>query len=359
MTASPPAPADPFPGFEKLSELVYLYRPPPGPPAPFEADNTTTSHNRPRPPKLVLLAGWMGARAAHLAKYTAAYQALFPGTPVLLVRCFVHHFTPGLRRRGARALTGEIAPAVAVIRSLVDDGGGGGSNSHDDNNKSEDEEEEGGGKQTEKQKQKQPEILVHVFSNGGATILRHLYTLYSSNNSNNNITTTTTRSTAGGLPPRVTIFDSAPGRFHYARSVHAFTVGLPHARTPLLKYLLVHLAVRLLCAAYWVAQCVLGRLLSLSLDRTYAVHNDPPAAAHEEVRRTYIYSREDRMIDFRDVEAHAAEARRKGVVGGGGGGEEEGVRLERFQGTEHVAHVRGDAVRYWRVVKETWEGGRS
>lgn len=31
-------------------------------------------------------------------------------------------------------------------------------------------------------------------------------------------------------------------------------------------------------------------------------------------------------------------------------------RLERFEGGRHVAHVRVDGERYWRVVGESWEG---
>ena len=63
-----------------------------------------------------------------------------------------------------------------------------------------------------------------------------------------------------------------------------------------------------------------------------------------------MYGTGDEAVDWRDVEKHAAEAR---MILGDEGGK---VRLERFEGGRHVAHVRVDAERYWRVVKEAWEG---
>lgn len=62
--------------------------------------------------------------------------------------------------------------------------------------------------------------------------------------------------------------------------------------------------------------------------------------------RTYIYSPEDEMVEYRHVERHAEEAREKraGVK----------VRTERFEGSRHVAHMRLDPERYWRVVGDTW-----
>lgn len=264
----------------------------------------------------------MDAREAHLAKYTTKYQALFPATPILLVRSFAYHFTPGRRAKG---FAGDIAPAVPAIQSIV---------SSCDN----DDAKEG--------VVVMPKILIHVFSNGGSTILRHLYTLY--NKEATGGTGTTAHGAGSSLPSRVTIFDSAPGRFQYSRSVYAFSMGFPYAKTPLFKYLFLKMVVHLLCASYWVMQLVAGR--NGLLDCTFAGHNDPGVNKGDEVRRTYIYSREDRMVDFRDIEEHAAGARKK-VAGE--------VRVEMFDGTAHVAHVRGDEDRYWRVVKESWDGGRS
>lgn len=75
--------------------------------------------------------------------------------------------------------------------------------------------------------------------------------------------------------------------------------------------------------------------------RYYKLHN----SARGEVRRTYIYSESDRIISYSDIEAHARDAKEKGYR----------VKLERFEGTQHVAHVRGDEKRYWDVVTDIWQ----
>jgi hypothetical protein len=88
----------------------------------------------------------------------------------------------------------------------------------------------------------------------------------------------------------------------------------------------------------------LGMLPDLLGDR-YCSHNYHEENTAER-RRTYIYSAEDTLTDWRDVEAHAKEAERKGFE----------VGLERYKGSKHVAHAREDERRYWGIFKRTVEG---
>jgi len=80
--------------------------------------------------------------------------------------------------------------------------------------------------------------------------------------------------------------------------------------------------------------------------------------------RTYIYSKQDAMIDWRHVEKHAADAATGGdnnsnnKKSDGSSRVKIPCRLEMFHGSGHVAHMRHDPERYWRVVTETWEQGR-
>ena len=73
------------------------------------------------------------------------------------------------------------------------------------------------------------------------------------------------------------------------------------------------------------------------------VHNDRALA--RQTNRSYIYSREDVMVDWRHVEEHAREATARGIPS----------RMERYEGSAHVAHMRSDPDRYWKIVTETWE----
>ena len=96
----------------------------------------------------------------------------------------------------------------------------------------------------------------------------------------------------------------------------------------------------LLCL-YWLAYIPLD--IPDPIERVRRDLND--ASLMSEVRRCYIYSDEDPMVDFHDVELHASEAARRGFT----------VQSEKFHGSGHCAHVRvGSGARYWDVVRNTW-----
>lgn len=242
----------------------------------------------------------MDAQEPHLAKYTAKYQALYPDSYILLIRSFVYHFV-------VSKFPGEIAPSVPVIRSILAEGDGAGSSDH-------------------------PEMLVHVFSNGGSTALKYLYDLFPKQAAKQGESST--------LPTHVTIFDSAPGRFQWSRSVTAFSMSA--ARSNFVVRMFVTAMAHLMSALYWVLTVPWGR--GGFLERTWLAHN-VKTKNQTETRRTYIYSKEDKLVNYRDIEEHAAQAREQGYQ----------VTLEEFKGTAHVAHARGDEARYWSIVRDTWE----
>lgn len=280
-----------------LSPNILLYKPTDTPLyspslSPSTAGSSATDRPPP-PPRLVFFCGWMDAREVHLAKYVAGHQALWPSAQILLVKCpMAHMLVPS---RAIRDLETMVVPALRAAFDSTGDGP--------------DVDADG-----------RPELLVHVFSNGGSAILSHLYRAY-----------------GGPLPRHVTVFDSAPGEFTYRGSWAAFTAGLsPLWRLALAP--LVHAAI----ACLWALRAVFGRD---PLGRAAAAHNNP-RRNRGEARRAYVYSREDRLVGWEAVERHADGADERGFV----------VRRERFEGSEHVAHARRDWERYWRVVWEVWDG---
>ena len=76
-----------------------------------------------------------------------------------------------------------------------------------------------------------------------------------------------------------------------------------------------------------------------------ALNCTDPEYLRKEAPRCYIYSKSDTMILDRDVEEHADEAEAKGMH----------IVKERFVGTPHVGHMRGDGARYWGIVGKTWD----
>ncbi|KLU92008.1 hypothetical protein MAPG_10955 [Magnaporthiopsis poae ATCC 64411] len=274
----------------KISPIAYLYRPEP------KAGAKTPALWTPPAPKLIVVCTWLGAQEKHIAKYILRYQAVYPTSQILLIRCeFAHLLNPDIAVR-------EIQPAVSALREAVGENTAAASSF------------------------KKPEMLVHVFSNGGSSMLCHLYDACK----------------PASLPRHVKIFDSAPGQWSYRSCLMAISVGVSGKW----KFLLTpffHIVV----IGYYVKHFVFtwNRACGDPLARCAAAHNDPAVNATE-VKRAYIYGDEDQLVASGAVEEHGADAKRKGFE----------VRMEKFVGGGHVAHARTDVDRYWRIVDDTWRG---
>lgn len=63
------------------------------------------------------------------------------------------------------------------------------------------------------------------------------------------------------------------------------------------------------------------------------------------VPRLYLYSKADRIVNWRDVGEHAQIARRAGCV----------VYMVLFRNSMHVAHIKEDETKYWSAVRQIVE----
>ncbi|KAM5348583.1 hypothetical protein ACJ41O_008407 [Fusarium nematophilum] len=167
----------------------------------------------------------------------------------------------------------------------------------------------------------EPSFLLHVFSNGGVSSAVTLWNLWEGDG----------RSV---VPRHAVIMDSCPGFFHWKRNHHVLARPLPPWASPLVWVLL---------AVAWAVYIPWGRI---EPQEANASALNTAGRIARETKRAYLYGDADRSVGWEDVEMHGRQARDRGGV----------VRLERFEGGEHVSHVRVDGERYWRVVKETWEG---
>ncbi|KAK4174622.1 hypothetical protein QBC36DRAFT_242969 [Triangularia setosa] len=291
-TVTPPAKASPLAFMTKISPSAYVYTPP----SSSGDDNNVTNNDD---PKLIILATWMGARDLHIAKYLLPYLSLYPSSSIILLRSEPRHFF------SKSAAPRDVAPAVPFIKSLFlpsPSSPSSGSN--------------------------RPEVLIHLWSNGGSLLLHHLRLAL----------------TPQFLPKYVIIYDSCPGQYRYMSAFRAFSAGLTGV-----WYWIVAPVLHLFCAWGWFWHVLIGRNKTGPLAHLNRGHNDWEKLGGKEVRRGYIYSEGDELVGWRDVEGHAAEAKRAGF---------KEVRMEKFGGTGHVAHGRGEENqrRYWGVVRGLWEG---
>ncbi|KAK0718995.1 hypothetical protein B0T21DRAFT_374563 [Apiosordaria backusii] len=286
---TPPTKASPLAFMTKISPSAYVYTPPSD-----NSNNTNTNGD----PKFIILATWMGARDLHIAKYLLPYLSLYPSSSILLLRSEPRHFF------SKTAGPSDVAPSVPFIKSLFTPSSQTGT--------SED----------------KPQVLIHLWSNGGSLLLHHLRLAL----------------TPQLLPKYIIIYDSCPGQYRYLSAFRAFSAGLSGV-----LYYLVAPALHLFCAWGWFWHVLIGKNQTGPLAYLNRGHNDVEKLGEREVRRGYIYSEGDELVHWSDVEAHAGEAKKVGF---------KEVRLEKFEGTGHVAHGRGEEnqKRYWEVVRGLWEG---
>ena len=253
---------------------------------PYVSVYRPSSTPSPKDPNLIIIASWTNAQDVHIAKYIAKYRSLYPDSQILLVKSVTKLLT------NKKLIDAAVSPAVPVIRAADKDVG----------------------------------LLVHMFSNGGSSSIATLYDVYATTAANGQDTL---------LPVHVTLMDSVPGHVTVSGIVAFLRAGMSKMQRLIFTPLLYVLAV------YSVLCIELGIYKDFMKGHRTA-HNDK--SRNQEVRRAYIYSETDELVQHKHLEAHASEAESKGYV----------VEKYKFDGTAHVAHVRGGEDRYWRIVTDTW-----
>ncbi|KAI0181214.1 hypothetical protein GGR52DRAFT_577791 [Hypoxylon sp. FL1284] len=284
-SAATPAKSRPLSFMERLDPLVSFYQ-------PSESEPSSSG------PRLIIIAGWTNARDVHVAKYIVKYQALYPASQILLLKSTMKHIIrPSL-------IGPSMKHAASVVRATFPSSA------------------------SQTPTSSSPQLLIHMFSNGGSSSIANLYEQYAALAGPSN---------DKRLPPHVTIFDSCPGVYSIPHAVAFVSVSLSSFQQ------LIAAPILYLWAAVWSAAIALG-ILPDSLSDWGKTHN--AGGNTNEARRVYIYSPSDALIDYKAVEAHAAEAHTKGFS----------VMLEKYESSAHVAHLRKDEGRYWEIVRKVMEG---
>ncbi|KAI8630816.1 hypothetical protein F5Y19DRAFT_34699 [Xylariaceae sp. FL1651] len=247
-------------------------------------------------PKLVLLAAWMDAQDVHITKYITYYQTIYPNSTILLVKFIMKEAIL------APVANSTVQPAVWYLRSLMNAGELSAAPVH-------------------------PEILVHVFSNGGATSMQNIYVNFK-------------RMFGQPFPLHTAVFDSCPGLHAFSSSYNALITGFPKG---LLRFIAAPFVILMILTS-WIWYIPLGFIAGEDfLSKNARVLNDRNLV--KQTNRTYIYGKADTMVEWRHIERHAKTAVSKGFD----------VRKETFENSPHVSHMRTDGQRYWLIVRETWE----
>ena len=277
----------PLAPFTRLSSCVYIQE-------PDGAAKHTGDH-----PRTIVLAFWMNAPPRALAKYVVEYRRLAPSARIIFILSSSNDFILRITRSAQHA---RVALAVQAIRA----------SSHPEN-----------------------PVFLHMFSNGGVSSATHLLAAYQQ---------------LTGKPLRVSsmIIDSAPGTATVTAAMRAFSFALP--RMLILRYLS-----KMVLYAFLVLHALFRKLTrtrdAITLAREEIndhrlLHGVDPRS---NLKRCYIYSDADELVDWKYVERHASDAESKGWP----------VRREKFLGSPHVGHMRADPKRYWTIVRRHLQQSRS
>jgi hypothetical protein len=248
----------------------------------------STVQRHPHHPALLILCSWMDAAPRHIAKYATSYINMFPSTPIILSTTTSYQLT----MKSTPALQKPLQPALHYILSL-------------------DEEDAA-------------RIALAIYSNGGAKSATSLALAYR-------------QKTGKALFVPNTVLDSAPGTPALDRAFLAIFTGLPG----FLKSFPLTLISTILVWLFLLTYKTIHDLFNIGnpIDELRMTLNDTTVFMPSS--RCYIYSKEDKLVEDWAVEEHASEAKRLGWD----------VTLERFHGSQHVAHAVKDKERYWELVK--------
>ncbi|KAJ7139634.1 hypothetical protein C8R44DRAFT_694210 [Mycena epipterygia] len=246
-------------------------------------------------PRLILIFGWMNGALVSVKKYASRYHAMYPYAVQLVV----------LSRSSASWTTksANISGLLPAVEFL---------------------------KKTDIFSSETPHILVHVFSNGGASQLILLSELLEKVSVQPSV-----------HPTACFILDSLPGSADLRAGLNSYTAAIqPFYLKILASIPLTVLYLVIMGTDFFTGRPNPARAILEGLDRPELL-----PGIGKTTPRTYIYSDADKIANLKYVEEHIGDAWGKGF----------NVAAERFNNSPHVGHAKQDAGRYWGIVSDAWQ----
>ncbi|OAQ97800.1 hypothetical protein LLEC1_02556 [Akanthomyces lecanii] len=281
-----------IPGFHNLSDQVLVRDGEVG-----AAKDATTS------PDVVAIYGWGDCLPQHVAKYADGFRALFPRAKQIVVLSPIAKamFTSREQRRG------HMTPVVNHLFGSSDAGHGAGI------------------------AQRDSKILIHAMSSTGAINFAATLDAYSERSKR-------------PMPHTLFIMDSTPGGTNLTwvnlkRWSRAMALGTakwfpwPFVATQ----------------SVWALFLLLNTLYLWVRRQQHAgawsrIASNQEAFATKHARRLYMYSKDDDLIGYKDIEEHASDSEKLGYA----------VDTKEFAGSGHVGHMRLHSEDYWAAIQQSW-----
>lgn len=278
----------PFPGFTPISDRVYLRN-----------GHEKAQPALPHEPTTIVIFGWGDGMPKNVSKYADGYNELFPRARIIVVlsRTFQASNQP---------LDARIEAMVPVIDLVFPTPTGSGN------------EEE--------------RVLLHAMSNTGGIFLAGAFAAYQQRHGSDK-----------KLPHTLLVCDSTPGSLDFASQVGRWSRAMAVGTS---KYFPWPFAITQ--GLWWMflwANYAWELLRGTEPSGVWAtrVMNDHDIAPIEP-NRLYLYSKEDEIIWWEDLEQAVANVKSLGYK----------VDLEMFEGSPHVGHMRLHPEQYWNKISSAW-----
>ncbi|KAL2129558.1 hypothetical protein VTI74DRAFT_7607 [Chaetomium olivicolor] len=279
-------------GFKKLSNQVYVRA---GEPSAQDPSHPTT----------VVIYSWGDAQPKHVVKYVDGYRQLYPHCRIVLI------LSPILKAlyQTLEARSRTMIPVIDAIYPGVL--------------------EAPNSDTKEKIKER---VLLHVMSNTGGMNCAATMNAY------------TTRTGGQLFPHHMLVCDSTPGSTHFLPNVGPWSraMALGAARFFPWPFVMTQAMAAIFLGCLHGFGWLIGATSAAEFS-TGAVNDT--RFSDKGAKRLYLYSKEDDIICWEDIEKHAADARQKGWS----------VSAEIFEGTPHVGHMRAHPEKYWAVIAAGWK----
>lgn len=279
-------------GFDSLSDQVLVRNGD----VEAAADGTTN-------PDIVAIYGWGDCLPQHLAKYADGYRALFPRAKQVVVLSPIAKamFTSREQRRG------HMTPVVNHLFGSSNASQGTGIARSDS------------------------KILIHAMSNTGAINFAATLDTYSER-------------FKCAMPHTLFVMDSTPGGTNLTwanlkRWSRAMALGTAKwFPWPFVATQSIWAFFLLLNTFYlWVRRQQQAGTWS-------RIAANQEAFATKAARRLYMFSKDDDLIGYKDIENHASDSKTLGYI----------VDTKEFTGSGHVGHMRLHPDEYWAAIQQSW-----
>ncbi|KAL0941379.1 paxu protein [Colletotrichum truncatum] len=280
----------PFPGFTALNDQIFV------------RDGEELAEGATRPtdhPRVVIIYSWGDAIPKHVVKYTDGYRKLYPHAKQIAI------LSPILK-----AITQSVEQRADSMRLVIDAAYPPESVGAPD----------------------EDAVLSHGMSNTGA--INYASALKAYHDKYNK-----------PMPHRLAVWDSTPGSPYMTwETLKRWANAAAMAVAPFVPL------------PYVVTQTIVGFLLAVHRGYQLMVGSEPAPVfsskvandtefVPETLRRLYLYSKDDRIIAYHEVEENIAIAQEKGFM----------HNAVTFEGSDHVGHMRMFPERYWGAIQASWK----